>query len=125
MDSLDPILAGLTPPQAEAAMHDGAILVLAGAGILKTRNLTSEVAWRIARHGIPANRVLTVTFTNKAAADMATRPGQAGFVRQVGRVSRTTSMRWSCFGSSDARPRSRNPQARKAACHASLCHSWR
>ena len=33
IDSLDPILAGLTPPQAEAAMHDGAILVLAGAGM--------------------------------------------------------------------------------------------
>ena len=29
MDPHDPILAGLTPPQAEAAMHDGAILVLA------------------------------------------------------------------------------------------------
>ncbi len=33
MDPHDPILAGLTPPQAEAAMHDGAILVLAGADI--------------------------------------------------------------------------------------------
>lgn len=47
MDPRDPILAGLTPPQAEAAMHDGAILVLAGAGTGKTRTLTSAVAWRI------------------------------------------------------------------------------
>jgi DNA helicase-2/ATP-dependent DNA helicase PcrA len=72
MDPLDPILAGLTPPQAEAAMHDGAILVLAGAGTGKTRTLTSAVAWRIACHGIPPNRVLTVTFTNKAAREMTT-----------------------------------------------------
>ena len=73
MDRLDPILAGLTPPQAEAAMHNGAILVLAGAGTGKTRTLTSAVAWRIARHGIPANRVLAVTFTNKAAREMTDR----------------------------------------------------
>ena len=38
MDPLDPILAGLTTPQAEAAMHDGAILVLAGACTGKTRS---------------------------------------------------------------------------------------
>ncbi len=73
MDPHDPILAGLTPPQAEAAMHDGAILVLAGAGTGKTRTLTSAVAWRIARHGIPPNRVLAVTFTNKAAREMTDR----------------------------------------------------
>ena len=54
-------------------MHDGAILVLAGAGTGKTRTLTSAVAWRIARHGIPANRVLAVTFTNKAAREMTDR----------------------------------------------------
>ena len=73
MDLLDPILAGLTSPQAEAAMHDGAILVLAGAGKGKTRTLTSAVAWRIARHGIPPNRVLAVTVTNKAAREMTDR----------------------------------------------------
>ena len=48
MDPHDPILAGLTSSQAEAVMHDGAILVVAGAGTGKTRNLTSAVAWRIA-----------------------------------------------------------------------------
>jgi DNA helicase-2/ATP-dependent DNA helicase PcrA len=41
------ILAGLTPAQAEAAVHDGAILVLAGAGTGKTRTLTSAVAWGV------------------------------------------------------------------------------
>jgi len=67
------ILAGLTPAQAEAAVHDGAILVLAGAGTGKTRTLTSAVAWRIAQHGIVPNRILAVTFTNKAAGEMTGR----------------------------------------------------
>ncbi len=67
------ILAGLTPAQAEAAVHDGAILVLAGAGTGKTRTLTSAVAWRIAQHGIAPNRILAVTFTNKAAGEMTGR----------------------------------------------------
>ena len=67
------ILAGLTPAQAEAAVHDGAILVLAGAGTGKTRVLTRAVAWRIERQGIAPNRMLAVTFTNKAAGEMTGR----------------------------------------------------
>jgi hypothetical protein len=51
MDPLDPILAGLTPPQAEAAMHDGAILVLAGAGTGKPApHLGRGMADRLSRH---------------------------------------------------------------------------
>lgn len=67
------ITAGLTPAQAAAAAHDGAILVLAGAGTGKTRTLTAGVALRIAEHGIRPNRILCVTFTNKAAAEMKER----------------------------------------------------
>ena len=67
------ILAGLTPAQAEAAVHDGAILVLAGAGTGKTRILTRAVAWRIEKQGIAPNRILAVTFTNKAAGEMTGR----------------------------------------------------
>lgn len=73
MSTDHPILAGLTPPQVEAVTHDGPILVLAGAGTGKTRTLTAAVAWRIAEHGIPAHRVLAVTFTNKAASEMTQR----------------------------------------------------
>ena len=73
MDPHAAILAGLTPAQTEAATHDGAILVLAGAGTGKTRTLISAVAWRIARQGIAPNRILAVTFTNKAASEMTAR----------------------------------------------------
>lgn len=64
------VLAGLTPAQADAASRDGAVLVLAGAGTGKTKTLTAAVAWRIDVLGIPAGRILAVTFTNKAAGEM-------------------------------------------------------
>ena len=67
------VLAGLTPEQATAASLEGAVLVLAGAGSGKTKTLTRGVAHRIAVRGIPAQRVLAVTFTNKAAGEMIAR----------------------------------------------------
>ena len=47
--------------------------MLAGAGTGKTSTLTAAVAHRIAVDGVPPHRVLAVTFTNKAAAEMAGR----------------------------------------------------
>ena len=67
------ILAGLTPAQAEAATLQGPVLVLAGAGTGKTRTLTAGVAWRIGARGFDPDRILAVTFTNKAAKEMADR----------------------------------------------------
>jgi len=73
MDRAAAILDGLTPQQSAAATQTGAVLVLAGAGTGKTKTLTRAVAHRVMVRGIPASRVLAVTFTNKAAAEMAGR----------------------------------------------------
>jgi DNA helicase-2/ATP-dependent DNA helicase PcrA len=64
------VLRGLTLDQANAAALAGPVLVLAGAGTGKTKTLTAGVTHRIAVRGIPANRILAVTFTNKAAGEM-------------------------------------------------------
>jgi DNA helicase-2/ATP-dependent DNA helicase PcrA len=64
----------LNPEQAAAAKKiDGPMLILAGAGSGKTRAITYKIAHLISYHNVEANRVLAVTFTNKAAREMKER----------------------------------------------------
>jgi DNA helicase-2/ATP-dependent DNA helicase PcrA len=60
---------------AEAA--NGPLLIVAGAGTGKTKTLTTRIIHLI-KGGIPAERICAITFTNKAAKEMARRVGRTG-----------------------------------------------
>ena len=71
---MEDILNSLNPAQREAVEHiDGAMLILAGAGSGKTKTLTTRLAYLVGEVGIDPANTLTLTFTNKAAAEMRDR----------------------------------------------------
>ena len=64
----------LNPEQAAAAKKiDGPMLILAGAGSGKTRCITYKIAHLVSHYKVLPNRILAVTFTNKAAREMRDR----------------------------------------------------
>ncbi|HSF87679.1 MAG TPA: ATP-dependent helicase, partial [Acidimicrobiia bacterium] len=79
-------LHDLNPDQARAVTHGGGpLLVIAGAGSGKTRTLASRVAWLI-EQGTAADRILLLTFTRRASAEMVRRAGALIRDRSTGRV---------------------------------------
>lgn len=71
--AIETLLARLNPQQRQAATHgEGPLLIVAGAGTGKTATLVHRVAWLIA-NGTNPSRILLLTFTRRAAAEMLRR----------------------------------------------------
>jgi DNA helicase-2/ATP-dependent DNA helicase PcrA len=80
----DQLLLGLNEAQEAAVSSPARVLrIIAGAGSGKTRVLTHRIAYRVLREEIDPRRVLAVTFTRKAAAELRARLRRLGLPAPV------------------------------------------
>lgn len=95
-DVVEEIVGHLNPQQRRAATHgDSPLLILAGAGTGKTNTLVHRVAWLVLQ-GVQPGRILLLTFTRRAAAEMLRRAESllAQIRRRSTRSSGLTSQVW-------------------------------
>ena len=79
-------LSDLNPQQLEAVQHNGSpLLVVAGAGTGKTNTLATRVA-RLLHDGVPADRMLLLTFSRRAAREMLGRAARLAGTATADRV---------------------------------------
>lgn len=90
--AMDDALSGLNPQQCQAVQHgDGPLLIVAGAGTGKTATLVHRVAWLIG-NGVAPERILLLTFTRRAAAEMLRRVD--GVLRRLREAQPAATTRW-------------------------------
>jgi DNA helicase-2/ATP-dependent DNA helicase PcrA len=79
MAAAEDILSGLNDAQREAATAlQGPVAIFAGAGTGKTTTITHRIAYQVATGTFPADRILAVTFTEKAAGELKERLAALG-----------------------------------------------
>jgi DNA helicase II / ATP-dependent DNA helicase PcrA len=90
----DALLDGLNDAQREAVTTtSGALAILAGAGTGKTRVVTQRIAYALATGIVRADEALVVTFTEKAAREMADRLATLGQPRVTARTFHAAALR--------------------------------
>jgi DNA helicase-2/ATP-dependent DNA helicase PcrA len=92
------IFAGLNSEQRRAVLETrGPVCILAGAGSGKTTTITRRIAWQVVSGAFPADQILAVTFTDKAAAEMRSRLkalGVEGVTARTFHAAALGQLRW-------------------------------
>ena len=90
----DQVLAGLDPGQREAALAvRGPVCILAGAGTGKTRAITHRIAYAVRSGAVPADQLLAVTFTARAAGELRGRLRSLGAAGVQARTFHAAALR--------------------------------